>query len=65
MEVDGYENPKVLRCEGEPNRSSFDWCPTGPPPNAAELNAMFCFQLGGGGDSNFDQRPVVAFFPLT
>ncbi|KAH6623512.1 hypothetical protein F5144DRAFT_363960 [Chaetomium tenue] len=29
---------RVLRREGESNRSSFDWCPTGPPHNAAELN---------------------------
>ncbi|EAQ83381.1 hypothetical protein CHGG_09785 [Chaetomium globosum CBS 148.51] len=38
MEVDGYENPRVLRRAVESNRSSFDWCPTGPPHNAAELN---------------------------
>ncbi|KAH6623711.1 hypothetical protein F5144DRAFT_467455, partial [Chaetomium tenue] len=52
MEVGGYENPenKVLRREGESNRSSFDWCPTGPPPNTAELNRCLV-QLGGGGDS--------------
>ncbi|KAH6623446.1 hypothetical protein F5144DRAFT_583260, partial [Chaetomium tenue] len=37
MEVDGYKNPRVLRREVESNRSSFDWCPTSPPHNAAEL----------------------------
>ncbi|KAH6623781.1 tannase and feruloyl esterase-domain-containing protein [Chaetomium tenue] len=41
---------RVLRREGESNQSSFDWCPTGPPPDTAELNRCLV-QLGGGGDS--------------
>ncbi|EAQ83099.1 hypothetical protein CHGG_10917 [Chaetomium globosum CBS 148.51] len=41
---------RVLRREGESNRSSFDWCPIGPPPNTAEPNRCL-IQLGGGGDS--------------